>query len=95
MGPHSSGPALADCPADLPHMIAHVARLSGISSNADSDLDLVQYPEQYLALAGTNEVILKWLLECGWHIVFHYLFMTSRPIGSLDRYVGYNPLYFL
>jgi hypothetical protein len=76
-------------------MIAHVARLSRISANTDSDLDLVQSPEQYLALAGTNEATLKWLLECGWQIVFHYLFMTSRPIGRLDRYVGYNPLYFL
>ena len=65
-----------------------------IAQNA-SDMDTVQPLEQYWALAGSNEIVLKWLLDCGWQIVFHYLFMSTRPLGALDRYVGYNPLYFL
>jgi GNAT superfamily N-acetyltransferase len=95
LGPHSSGPALADAPGDLPHMLAHVATLSSALANADSEHEIIQPLEQYWALAGSNEVTLRWLLECGWQIVFHYLFMSTRPLGSLDRYVGYNPLYFL
>ncbi len=95
IGYHSSGPALASDPNDLPHMLAHISALSLALANADSDLDIVQPLEQYCTLAGANEVTLRWLLECGWQIVFHYLFMSSRPLGSFDRYVGYNPLYFL
>lgn len=95
IGYHSSGPALSDDPHDLPHMLAHVSALSLALANADSELDIVHPLEQYWTLAGSNEVTLRWLLECGWQIVFHYLFMSSRPLGSFDRYVGYNPLYFL
>ena len=76
-------------------MLAHVSGLIHALANADNDLDIVTPLEQYWTLAGTNEVTLRWLLECGWQIVFHYLFMSSRPLGSFDRYVGYNPLYFL
>ena len=64
-------------------------------AHTDSDFDLVPAVEQYLAVPGTNETVLRWLLECGWQIVFHYLFMSSCPLGSLERYVGHNPLYFL
>ena len=95
VGFHSSGPALAEEPEQLPYMLAHVSRLSVGLSHAESEAEIVQPLEQYWALAGTNEVTLKWLLDCGWQIVFHYLFMSSRPLGSFDRYVGYNPLYFL
>ena len=95
LGSHSSGPALAETPDDLPHMLAHVAALSRALANAGSEFDLVQPLEQYWALAGSNEITLRWLLDCGWQIIFHYLFMSTRPLGSLDRYVGYNPLYFL
>ena len=52
-------------------------------------------PDAYWAVAGTNEVMLQWLLDCGWQIVFQYLFMSSRPLGRLDRYVCHNPLYLL
>ncbi len=95
LGPHSSGPALAEVPGELPHMLAHVAALAIALSSADSEFESIQPLEQYWALSGTNEATLQWLLECGWQIVFHYLFMSTRPIGTLDRYVGYNPLYFL
>lgn len=52
-------------------------------------------PDAYWAVAGTNEVMLNWLLNCGWKIVFQYLFMSSRPLGRMDRYVCHNPLYLL
>lgn len=95
LGAYSSGPALAERAEDLPHMIAHVAALTVEHSNAAGEFEILQPIEQYWALAGPNEMTLKWLLDCGWQIVFHYLFMSSRPLGALDRYVGYNPLYFL
>jgi GNAT superfamily N-acetyltransferase len=95
LGSHSSGPALAQNPEELPHMLAHVATLSRSLAHGESEFDIAQPLEQYWALAGSNEITLRWLLDCGWQIVFHYLFMSTRPLGSLDRYVGYNPLYFL
>jgi GNAT superfamily N-acetyltransferase len=95
IGAYSSGPALASVPEELPHMLAHVAALSVALGRVEPEQEIVQPIEQYWTLAGTNEITLRWLLECGWQIVFHYLFMSSRPIGTLDRYVGYNPLYFL
>jgi GNAT superfamily N-acetyltransferase len=94
IGTHSSGPALARDPADLPRMIAHVAALS--RTNAASSSAFERAPtEIYLAIAGTNETMLRWLLECGWQIVFQYLFMSTHPFGRFDRYVCYNPLYFI
>lgn len=95
LGAHSSGPALAEDPNELPSFLAHVATLTRALANGDGEFEILQPLEQYWALAGSNEVTLRWVLECGWQIVFHYLFMSSRPLGSLDRYVGYNPLYFL
>jgi GNAT superfamily N-acetyltransferase len=95
IGSHSSGPALAQNPEELPHMLAHVAALSRSLAHGESEFEVSQPLEQYWALAGSNEITLRWLLDCGWQIVFHYLFMSTRPLGTLDRYVGYNPLYFL
>ncbi len=95
IGSHSSGPALAKEAEDLPYMLAHVSALSLALAHIDSEFDIVQPLEQYWTLAGSNEITLRWLLDCGWQIVFHYLFMSSRPLGSFDRYIGYNPLYFL
>jgi hypothetical protein len=51
--------------------------------------------ELYFPVSGSNEVMLSWLLTCGWHISFQYLFMSTRPLGRLDRYVCHNPLYYL
>src|SRR5579872_365440 len=80
IGPHSSGPALAAEAADLPHMLSHVAALILALADADGENEIVQPLEHYWTLAGANEVVLRWLLECGWQIVFHFLFMSSRPM---------------
>jgi hypothetical protein len=95
LGDHASGPALATEPELLPALIAHVAAVAHSFSRADNFLGLSEPTEQYLAVAGINETVLRWLLDCGWHIIFQYQFMSSRPLGRLDRYVGHNPLYFL
>jgi GNAT superfamily N-acetyltransferase len=93
IGPHLSGPALARDPADLPYMLTHVAQRA--RAQADPERGLLYPAEHYWAVAGTNETVLSWLLECGWQIVFQYLFMSSRPLGRFDRYVCHNPLYLL
>jgi GNAT superfamily N-acetyltransferase len=95
LGAHASGPAATTEPELLPALIAHVAAVSQSCSRAENFLGLSEPTEQYLAVAGINETVLRWLLDCGWHIIFQYLFMSSRPLGRLDRYVGHNPLYFL
>ncbi len=95
IGTHSSGPALARDPTDLPRMIAHVAALARAHSAAANALERMLPTEQYLAIPGSNEVMLRWLLDCGWQIIFQYLLMSSRPFGCLDRYVCHNPLYVL
>jgi GNAT superfamily N-acetyltransferase len=95
LGDHASGPALATEPVLLPSLIAHVAAVARSLSRADNFLGLSEPTDQYLAVAGSNETVLRWLLDCGWQIIFQYQFMSSRPLGRLDRYVGHNPLYFL
>lgn len=95
MGDHSSGPSLACDPADLPRMVTHVAGLLAKPSPLTPEPGLFLASEHYMALAGTNEIVLRWLLDCGWQIVFQYLFMSSRPLGQLDRYICHNPLYVL
>jgi GNAT superfamily N-acetyltransferase len=94
-GPHASGPALAVEPALLPPMIAHVTRVARQYARSTQGFDLFELPEPYWAIAGTNETMLGWLLECGWQIVFQYLLMSTRPLGRLDRYACHNPLYML
>ena len=94
-GPYSSGPALALTPALLPHLIAHVMRVSRQYERSTQGAHLFEPADPYWAVAGTNEVLLRWLLDCGWQIVFQYLFMSTRPLGRLDRYACHNPLYML
>ena len=94
-GPHSSGPALASSPALLPHLIAHVMRVSRHYERSTQGGHLFEPADPYWAVAGTNEIMLRWLLDCGWQIVFQYLFMSTRPLGQLDRYACHNPLYML
>lgn len=94
-GTHFSGPALATSPRLLPSMIVHVLRVARHQAPDFTGMGLVSTPDAYWAVAGTNEVMLHWLLDCGWQIVFHYLFMSTRPIGQMDRYVCHNPLYML
>ena len=92
---YSSGPALACIPSLLPALISHVMRVERHLSRALQGFDLLQPADPYWAIAGTNEVMLRWLLECGWRIVFQYLFMSTRPLGQFDRYACHNPLYML
>ena len=94
-GPHASGPALAVEPESLPPLIAHVTRVARQYARSTQGFDLIEAPEPYWAVAGTNEIMLGWLLECGWRILFQYLFMSTRPLGRLDRYACHNPLYML
>ena len=95
IGTSSSGPALARVPSDLPRMLTHVAGLFLQNQRASSRSDFSSTGDQYFAVAGTNETVLAWLLECGWQIVFQYLYMSSRPLGRLEHYVCHNPLHFL
>ena len=95
LGGSTSGPALALNASDLPGMLTHVSILSRSKVDADDDNDFILPTEQYWAIAGTNEVVLKWLLNCGWEITFHYLLMSTAPIGRPENYVGNNPLYLL
>lgn len=94
LGRHFSGPFLATEPAYLPAFIAHLANLyRGTGSQSSGSMREPQ--EHYIAIAGTNGTVLRWLLSAGWQISFQYLFMSSRSIGQLDRYVCHNPLYVL
>lgn len=92
---YSSGPALAVAPADLPRMLVHMSALFKMQAHEDGGFEPLETLQQYWAVAGTNEVMLHWLLSCGWQIVFQYLFMNSRPLGKPEHYVCHNPLYIL
>lgn len=88
-GEHSSGPALAQESEDLPRMICHVMGLS-----RSAILPVPGRIDPYLAVPGSNTQIALWLLQCGWRIIFQYLYMSSEPPGQLERYVCHNPLHF-
>ena len=94
-GSHCGGPVVTQDPADQPRMLSYVAQLARTLSRNSTDLRMLFPVEQLCAIAGTNEVMLHWLLACGWQIVFQYLFMSSRPLGLPDRYICHNPLYVL
>ena len=94
LGYETTGPALAVEPADLPRIIHHVVQLSQRLPQPTGEF-AGRPLELYFPVCGSNEIMLAWLLDCGWHIAFQYLFMSTRPIGHLDRYVCHNPLYYL
>jgi GNAT superfamily N-acetyltransferase len=93
-GYETNGPALALEPSDLPRMLHHGATLFQRLPQATSEFEFRPL-ELYFPVCGSNETMLSWLLGCGWHITFQYLFMSSRPLGRFDRYVCHNPLYYL
>lgn len=96
VGPHTSGPTLAIDPEDQPRFFYHVSGAASSLYRAGGDIGLFVHPaDQYCAVAGINKVMLRWLLNSGWQIVFQYLFMCNRSIGKLDRYICHNPLYVL
>ena len=93
LGNHASGPFLAKDSSDLPRIVAHLATISQTRNRSFLDVLFASTPDVYLSITGTNEVALKWLLQCGWRISYHYLFMSSRPLGKLENYICHNPLY--
>ncbi len=97
VGANCSGPTLAVDPADLPRFFYHVSCAASAlyRTGGDIGLSFVHPADQYCAVAGVNQVMLRWLLASGWQIVFQYLFMCTRPIGKFDRYICHNPLYVL
>lgn len=95
LGAHCSGPLLALDPQNQPRFFCHVTSVARTLQRGGFDLSFLHPADQYCALGGNNAVMLHWLLHSGWQIVFQYLFMSSRPLGQLDRYVCHNPLYFL
>ena len=94
-GAHSGGPIVTYAAEDQPRLLSHVAQLSRMLMRNASDVRMLFPTEQLCAIAGTNEIMLHWLLHCGWQIVFQYLYMSSRPLGSPDRFICHNPLYVL
>jgi GNAT superfamily N-acetyltransferase len=94
LGYETTGPALALDSADLPRMIHHGVNLFQRLPQTTGEFEF-RPMELYFPVCGSNEIMLSWLLNCGWHIAFQYLFMSTRPLGHLDRYVCHNPLYYL
>ncbi len=94
LGYETTGPALALEPTDLPRMIYHGVKLFQRLPQTTGEFEFRPL-ELYFPVCGSNEVMLSWLLGCGWHIAFQYLFMSTRPLGRFDRYVCHNPLYYL
>lgn len=94
-GVQHQGPVYAKDPNDLPRIFLHITQLL---RQMFRNVPLASFSpslDYYASLSGTNETLLPWLMECGWRIIFHYLYMSSHPMGQLDRYVGHNPLYVL
>ncbi len=94
LGNEITGPVLARTSADLPRLIHHIVTVSQRLPAPANPFEFRPL-ELYFPICGSNEIMLTWLLGCGWHIAFQYLFMSSRPLGKLDRYVCHNPLYYL
>lgn len=94
LGYETNGPLLAAEPADLPRIVHHGVTLFQRLPQVAGDFEF-RPVELYFPVAGSNETMLAWLLGCGWHIAFQYLFMSTRPLGRLDRYICHNPLYYL
>ena len=93
--PFASGPMVAIRPEYLPAIVLHVAGVLAAAARPPLPAGIVSSQEHYLAVAGTNEVMLDWLLDSGWQIVFQYLFMSTQPLGRPEHYVCHNPLYVL
>ena len=81
-----SGPIAAVEPDDMPAILAHVetrATELGVS-------------KLELEVPGINDVAVRHLLGRGFRIDgWINVFMSSRPFGQFDRYIGYSPPVFL
>ncbi len=92
IGTHASGPLLAKEQTDLPRMTAHLALLQRTIVPRDELMFFAEH-DHFFALTGTNDIMLKWLLDCGWRIAYNYLLMSSRDFGQFTNYIFHNPLY--
>ncbi len=92
MSTHASGPVSAVEQTDLPRMTAHLALLQRTLVPRDELIFFTEH-DHFLALTGTNDLMLKWLLDCGWRIAYNYLLMSSRDFGQFKNYICHNPLY--
>ncbi len=94
IGDHFCGPILSLDPQYQPWMLIHVTSLRASLAQEKNGFFAVT-KEIYCSVAGINETMLKWLVNSGWKLMFHYTYMSSKPLGQLDRYIGHEPLYLL
>ncbi len=81
-----AGPIAALEPDDLPAILGHVEGRASALGMTKLELEV----------PGINETAMRYLLERGFRIDgWINLFMSSRPFGQLDRYIGYSPPVFL
>ena len=81
-----SGPIAALEPDDLPAILGHVETRAAELGVARLELEV----------PGINVAAMRHLLGRGFRIdPWINLFMSSRPFGSFDRYIGYSPPVFL
>ncbi|MDE2126575.1 MAG: GNAT family N-acetyltransferase [Armatimonadetes bacterium] len=93
IGPNASGPILTIGAGMQPDIVAALCRRAqdGVRPHAGGQQAPIN--ETHWAVAGTNEVMLRWLLGAGWRIGFQYLYMSSHDAPHFERYVCCTPLY--
>ena len=80
------GPIAALEPTDLPSILGHVEALAVAAGSDRLELEV----------PGVNEVAIRHLLGRGFHIdPWINLFMSNRPFGRFDRFIGFSPPIFL
>jgi GNAT superfamily N-acetyltransferase len=80
------GPVLARDPADLPGILDHLERRAAELEIAELSVDV----------PGPNEAAIRHLLARGLRFdSFVTLFMSSRPFGQFDRFIGFAPPFVL
>lgn len=83
---NGAGPIAALEPADLPSILGHVESLAARAGSERLELEV----------PGVNGTAIRHLLGRGFHIdPWINLFMSNRPFGHFDRYIGFNPPIFL
>ena len=91
-GRDCGGPVSATKAEYLPRFFSHVMGRVEAKRKRHFDLGFMDTSETYVSLAGTNEVALRWLLECGWRITSQFLLMTDFTPGNLEGYLGHHPV---
>ena len=87
IGPRGGiGPVAAAEPADLPGMLDHLERMAADRQLAELTVDV----------PGPNEAALRHLIARRLKIDSSLtLFMSSRPFGQFDRFIGFSPPFVL